>query len=179
MTRLAKHICGEISHACWQNVRIKEEWKWAEHVTLWDSTCTFYYELLLLLLLWVTLDESSSSLWIPDILFVMRACICVFVMACYPGYSAPGTPTANRFVGLSPRDPAFLHQQQVRSSLPSSTSTQLLLSFFFLSHISPHIMPSERKKPVAFWIWFAGSLVRSEPLRNRSELSQAEVEHRS
>ncbi|KAI5609564.1 nuclear factor 1 A-type isoform X4, partial [Silurus asotus] len=28
------------------------------------------------------------------------------------GYSAPGTPTANRFVGLSPRDPAFLHQQQ-------------------------------------------------------------------
>uniref|UniRef100_A0A8C4I158 CTF/NF-I domain-containing protein n=1 Tax=Dicentrarchus labrax TaxID=13489 RepID=A0A8C4I158_DICLA len=25
------------------------------------------------------------------------------------GYSAPGTPTANRFVGLSPRDPAFLH----------------------------------------------------------------------
>uniref|UniRef100_A0A667Z260 Nuclear factor I B n=1 Tax=Myripristis murdjan TaxID=586833 RepID=A0A667Z260_9TELE len=24
-------------------------------------------------------------------------------------YSAPGTPTANRFVGLSPRDPAFLH----------------------------------------------------------------------
>uniref|UniRef100_A0A672ZQT7 CTF/NF-I domain-containing protein n=1 Tax=Sphaeramia orbicularis TaxID=375764 RepID=A0A672ZQT7_9TELE len=26
------------------------------------------------------------------------------------GYSAPGTPTANRFVGLSPRDPAFLHQ---------------------------------------------------------------------
>ncbi|XP_034081813.1 nuclear factor 1 B-type-like isoform X1 [Gymnodraco acuticeps] len=36
------------------------------------------------------------------------------VMACYPGYSAPGTPTANRFVGLSPRDPAFLHQQQLR-----------------------------------------------------------------
>ncbi|XP_074480595.1 nuclear factor 1 B-type-like isoform X4 [Sebastes fasciatus] len=35
------------------------------------------------------------------------------VMACYPGYSAPGTPT-NRFVGLSPRDPAFLHQQQLR-----------------------------------------------------------------
>uniref|UniRef100_A0A671YW40 Nuclear factor I B n=1 Tax=Sparus aurata TaxID=8175 RepID=A0A671YW40_SPAAU len=35
-------------------------------------------------------------------------------------YSAPGTPTANRFVGLSPRDPAFLHQQQVRSSLPSN-----------------------------------------------------------
>ncbi|KAM9335294.1 nuclear factor 1 B-type-like isoform 6-T6 [Symphorus nematophorus] len=30
------------------------------------------------------------------------------------GYSAPGTPTANRFVGLSPRDPAFLHQQQLR-----------------------------------------------------------------
>ncbi|XP_043099879.1 nuclear factor 1 B-type-like isoform X9 [Puntigrus tetrazona] len=28
------------------------------------------------------------------------------------GYSAPGTPTANRFVGLSSRDPAFLHQQQ-------------------------------------------------------------------
>uniref|UniRef100_A0AAV2KQ06 Nuclear factor 1 n=1 Tax=Knipowitschia caucasica TaxID=637954 RepID=A0AAV2KQ06_KNICA len=28
------------------------------------------------------------------------------------GYSTPGTPTANRFVGLSPRDPAFLHQQQ-------------------------------------------------------------------
>lgn len=28
------------------------------------------------------------------------------------GYSAPGTPTANRFVGLSPRDPTFLHQQQ-------------------------------------------------------------------
>ena len=33
---------------------------------------------------------------------------------CLSGYSAPGTPTANRFVGLSPRDPAFLHQQQVR-----------------------------------------------------------------
>ncbi|TWW63189.1 Nuclear factor 1 B-type, partial [Takifugu flavidus] len=33
------------------------------------------------------------------------------------GYSAPGTPTANRFVGLSPRDPAFLHQQQVRPRL--------------------------------------------------------------
>ncbi|CAB1345161.1 unnamed protein product [Coregonus sp. 'balchen'] len=32
----------------------------------------------------------------------------------YNGYSAPGTPTANRFVGLSPRDPAFLHQQQLR-----------------------------------------------------------------
>nr|XP_019951372.1 PREDICTED: nuclear factor 1 B-type isoform X6 [Paralichthys olivaceus] len=30
------------------------------------------------------------------------------------GYSAPGTPTANRFVGLSPRDPTFLHQQQLR-----------------------------------------------------------------
>ncbi|CAL9694290.1 unnamed protein product [Knipowitschia caucasica] len=30
------------------------------------------------------------------------------------GYSTPGTPTANRFVGLSPRDPAFLHQQQLR-----------------------------------------------------------------
>ncbi|XP_062305785.1 nuclear factor 1 B-type-like isoform X3 [Osmerus eperlanus] len=30
------------------------------------------------------------------------------------GYSAPGTPTTNRFVGLSPRDPAFLHQQQLR-----------------------------------------------------------------
>ncbi|XP_018596910.2 nuclear factor 1 B-type-like isoform X8 [Scleropages formosus] len=29
-------------------------------------------------------------------------------------YSAPGTPTANRFVGLSSRDPAFLHQQQLR-----------------------------------------------------------------
>ncbi|XP_012677504.1 nuclear factor 1 B-type isoform X13 [Clupea harengus] len=29
-------------------------------------------------------------------------------------FSAPGTPTANRFVGLSPRDPAFLHQQQLR-----------------------------------------------------------------
>ncbi|KAJ8008223.1 hypothetical protein DPEC_G00102570 [Dallia pectoralis] len=39
-------------------------------------------------------------------------------------YSAPGTPTANRFVGLSPRDPAFLHQQQSwylgeLSSIPS------------------------------------------------------------
>ncbi|TSK82209.1 Nuclear factor 1 B-type [Bagarius yarrelli] len=32
------------------------------------------------------------------------------------GYSAPGTPTANRFVGLSPRDPAFLHQQQREES---------------------------------------------------------------
>ncbi|XP_031688271.1 nuclear factor 1 B-type isoform X1 [Oncorhynchus mykiss] len=32
----------------------------------------------------------------------------------YNGYSAPGTPTANRFVGLSSRDPAFLHQQQLR-----------------------------------------------------------------
>ncbi|XP_015229338.1 nuclear factor 1 B-type-like isoform X3 [Cyprinodon tularosa] len=30
------------------------------------------------------------------------------------GYSTPGTPTSNRFVGLSPRDPAFLHQQQLR-----------------------------------------------------------------
>ncbi|KPP74876.1 hypothetical protein Z043_105917 [Scleropages formosus] len=29
-------------------------------------------------------------------------------------YSAPGTPTANRFVGLTSRDPAFLHQQQLR-----------------------------------------------------------------
>ncbi|XP_035281223.1 nuclear factor 1 B-type isoform X6 [Anguilla anguilla] len=29
-------------------------------------------------------------------------------------YSSPGTPTANRFVGLSSRDPAFLHQQQLR-----------------------------------------------------------------
>ncbi|XP_036373094.1 nuclear factor 1 B-type isoform X3 [Megalops cyprinoides] len=29
-------------------------------------------------------------------------------------YSAPGTPTSNRFVGLSSRDPAFLHQQQLR-----------------------------------------------------------------
>ncbi|XP_066536757.1 nuclear factor 1 B-type-like isoform X3 [Hoplias malabaricus] len=28
------------------------------------------------------------------------------------GYSAPGTPTANRFVGLSPREPGFLPQQQ-------------------------------------------------------------------
>ncbi|XP_069026387.1 nuclear factor 1 B-type-like isoform X7 [Embiotoca jacksoni] len=40
------------------------------------------------------------------------------------GYSAPGTPTANRFVGLSPRDPTFLHQQQSwylgeLSSIPS------------------------------------------------------------
>ncbi|XP_030635490.1 nuclear factor 1 B-type isoform X4 [Chanos chanos] len=30
------------------------------------------------------------------------------------GFSASGTPTSNRFVGLSPRDPAFLHQQQLR-----------------------------------------------------------------
>ncbi|KAL4641580.1 nuclear factor 1 B-type isoform X1, partial [Arapaima gigas] len=29
-------------------------------------------------------------------------------------YSAPGTPTANRFVGLTSRDPTFLHQQQLR-----------------------------------------------------------------
>ncbi|XP_077444484.1 nuclear factor 1 B-type-like isoform X3 [Stigmatopora argus] len=40
------------------------------------------------------------------------------------GYSVPGTPTANRFVGLSARDPAFLHQQQSwylgeLSSIPS------------------------------------------------------------
>ncbi|XP_035480792.1 nuclear factor 1 B-type-like isoform X8 [Scophthalmus maximus] len=40
------------------------------------------------------------------------------------GYSSPGTPTANRFVGLSPRDPTFLHQQQSwylgeLSSIPS------------------------------------------------------------
>ncbi|XP_015200583.1 nuclear factor 1 B-type isoform X14 [Lepisosteus oculatus] len=39
-------------------------------------------------------------------------------------YSAPGTPTPNRFVGLSSRDPAFLHQQQSwylgeLSSIPS------------------------------------------------------------
>ncbi|KAG5261371.1 hypothetical protein AALO_G00303680 [Alosa alosa] len=40
-------------------------------------------------------------------------------------FSAPGTPTSNRFVGLSPRDPAFLHQQQQSwylgelSSIPS------------------------------------------------------------
>ncbi|XP_061102358.1 nuclear factor 1 B-type-like isoform X3 [Conger conger] len=32
----------------------------------------------------------------------------------HSSYSAPGTPTSNRFVGLSPRDPAFLHQQQLR-----------------------------------------------------------------
>uniref|UniRef100_A0A8C6TH61 Nuclear factor 1 n=1 Tax=Neogobius melanostomus TaxID=47308 RepID=A0A8C6TH61_9GOBI len=36
------------------------------------------------------------------------------ILLCSTGYSAPGTPTANRFVGLSPRDPAFLHQQQLR-----------------------------------------------------------------
>uniref|UniRef100_A0A3Q1I4C8 Nuclear factor 1 n=1 Tax=Acanthochromis polyacanthus TaxID=80966 RepID=A0A3Q1I4C8_9TELE len=58
------------------------------------------------------------------------------------GYSAPGTPTANRFVGLSPRDPAFLHQQQVRSPPPLQHSAHLLLlSFHFLSHsppLSPH-----------------------------------------
>uniref|UniRef100_A0A3P8QW11 Nuclear factor 1 n=1 Tax=Astatotilapia calliptera TaxID=8154 RepID=A0A3P8QW11_ASTCA len=30
------------------------------------------------------------------------------------GYSSPGTPTANRFVSLNPRDPTFLHQQQLR-----------------------------------------------------------------
>ncbi|KAM4536931.1 nuclear factor 1 B-type-like isoform 6-T6 [Odontesthes bonariensis] len=40
------------------------------------------------------------------------------------GYSTPGTPTANRFVSLNPRDPAFLHQQQSwylgeLSSIPS------------------------------------------------------------
>ncbi|XP_041117964.1 nuclear factor 1 B-type isoform X6 [Polyodon spathula] len=29
-------------------------------------------------------------------------------------YTAPGTPTSNRFVGLSSRDPSFLHQQQLR-----------------------------------------------------------------
>ncbi|MGH0158255.1 UNVERIFIED_CONTAM: hypothetical protein FKN15_048081 [Acipenser sinensis] len=39
-------------------------------------------------------------------------------------YTAPGTPTSNRFVGLSSRDPAFLHQQQSwylgeLSSIPS------------------------------------------------------------
>ncbi|XP_029381744.1 nuclear factor 1 B-type isoform X10 [Echeneis naucrates] len=42
----------------------------------------------------------------------------------YKCYSAPGTPTANRFVGLSSRDPTFLHQQQSwylgeLSSIPS------------------------------------------------------------
>ncbi|XP_008294576.1 nuclear factor 1 B-type [Stegastes partitus] len=59
-------------------------------------------------------DPSSPQS--SQMLIVMRACVSVFffVMACYPGYSAPGTPTANRFVGLSPRDPAFLHQQQLR-----------------------------------------------------------------
>ncbi|XP_004554428.1 nuclear factor 1 B-type isoform X6 [Maylandia zebra] len=40
------------------------------------------------------------------------------------GYSSPGTPTANRFVSLNPRDPTFLHQQQSwylgeLSSIPS------------------------------------------------------------
>ncbi|CDQ95896.1 unnamed protein product [Oncorhynchus mykiss] len=53
----------------------------------------------------------------------------------YNGYSAPGTPTANRFVGLSPRDPAFLHQQQVRNITTTLLSHPLLPSSFpsFLS----------------------------------------------
>ncbi|XP_030886061.1 nuclear factor 1 B-type-like isoform X2 [Leptonychotes weddellii] len=29
-------------------------------------------------------------------------------------YTASGTSQANRYVGLSPRDPSFLHQQQLR-----------------------------------------------------------------
>ncbi|KAI9543524.1 hypothetical protein NQZ68_012176 [Dissostichus eleginoides] len=40
------------------------------------------------------------------------------------GYSAPGTPTANRFVGLSPRDPAFLHQQQSGADRAKSLRTK-------------------------------------------------------
>lgn len=74
-------------------------------------------------------------------------------MACYPGYSAPGTPTANRFVGLSPRDPAFLHQQQV-SSPPSST--QLTCSSYPFIFCLPSPPPAHQtrnpcslQKPVA------------------------------
>lgn len=95
------------------------------------------------LLCWQMTD--CKSLWItataiPEMLFLMQACICVFVMACYPGYSAPGTPTANRFVGLSPRDPAFLHQQQVRSPPCCTQLTCSSYPFIFCPlPISPHI----------------------------------------
>uniref|UniRef100_A0AAQ6AP97 CTF/NF-I domain-containing protein n=1 Tax=Amphiprion ocellaris TaxID=80972 RepID=A0AAQ6AP97_AMPOC len=51
-------------------------------------------------------------------------------------YSAPGTPTANRFVGLSPRDPAFLHQQQVSWPL-FPRSSFFFLFYFSFSQISP------------------------------------------
>lgn len=107
-------------------------------------------------------DRSNSYVYIPETLIIMQTCICIFVMACYPGYSAPGTPTANRFVGLSPRDPAFLHQQQVRHPPdppqpphPKHSAHMLLLSFRFLSPISPHIrceIPALCKKPVTLWI---------------------------
>nr|XP_010793735.1 PREDICTED: uncharacterized protein LOC104966249 [Notothenia coriiceps] len=53
------------------------------------------------------------------------------------GYSAPGTPTANRFVGLSPRDPAFLHQQQVRTPSLQHSPAPLIPSLSV--PVSPHI----------------------------------------
>lgn len=62
---------------------------------------------------------------------------CFFVMLCYPGYSSPGTPTANRFVSLNPRDPTFLHQQQVRFHPLQHSAHLFILSF----HPFPRLHP--------------------------------------
>lgn len=50
------------------------------------------------------------------------------------GYSTPGTPTSNRFVGLSPRDPTFLHQQQVRSFFLLHNLNCSSYSYYFIHH---------------------------------------------
>lgn len=59
------------------------------------------------------------------------------------GYSAPGTPTANRFVGLSPRDPAFLHQQQVRY-VPRLFPSSLFPFSSSFSNPHPAVLYSQR-----------------------------------
>lgn len=129
-----------------------------------------------------SLNQTSSTIRMPEIVFVMAASICVFVMTCYPGYSAPGTPTANRFVGLSPRDPAFLHQQQVRPppSTPLTFSAQLSFSTL---HLPAYQMwnPCPIPKSVTYWIWIAGriKILLQIHLQIKSERALPGVKHRN
>ncbi len=93
------------------------------------------------------------------------------------GYSAPGTHTANRFVGLSSRDPAFLHQQQVRhgpSPLPFSFSSLSLPLFSLKSPSNCSVFPTGVRpvRKVAHQIICSWSLGTAVALKRYSEVEK-------
>jgi len=119
------------------------------------NVCPWWKQLLInkKKLYWAQTLEQCS------VLLVSTPAVLIYLNV-YLGYSAPGTPTANRFVGLSSRDPAFLHQQQVRYDPPF-----LPFSFFPLfslkSPSSCSIFPTGVRQVAhqIIWSWIVGTVV--------------------